>query len=102
MRDFLRWFLLPSGGPVKPGVLGFLDGIKRRPIVAHPGGGALMALLFCVAGFPEAALLAAALGEGVNQFYKTTSGAYGARWPFEVFARLFFAVCGAAIVVLVW
>jgi hypothetical protein len=103
MTDFLWWLVTPSGGPVQPGVLGWLSGVKRRPIVAHPGGGILMGLLFCLAGYPYAAPLGAALGEGVNQFYKAIRGVYGpTTMPFQVFARIFLAVLFAGLTAFWW
>lgn len=93
------WFLTPSGGPVQPGFWGFVDGIKRRPIVAHPVGAALVVLAFVLllSSPPIPAVAAALLAEGVNQYYKAIRGVYG-RWLWrEVIWRLLLALAGAGI-----
>lgn len=93
------WFLEPSGGPVQPGFWGFVDGIKRRPVVAHPVGAALVVWVFALAWPPLAGLAAALLAESVNQFYKAKRGVYGAHLWLNVIWRLILAAIGGGLVV---
>lgn len=99
MTGALRWLLTPSGGPVAPGFWGTVDGIKRRPLVAHPVGAALVVLAFrlLVGSSAPAAFMAALLAEGVNQFYKAVRGVYGSRTGPEVFWRMVLAAAGAGL-----
>jgi hypothetical protein len=95
----LRWFFLPSGGAIKPGFWGVVDGIRRIPILAHPGGGALIALfydrVFHVS--PFVMVCTVLLAEGVNQFHKTHAGVYGRYAVPNVLWRIVMAVIGAGV-----
>jgi hypothetical protein len=94
-----RWFVGPSGGPVAPGLLGFLDGVKRRPLVAHPVGAFLVvaAFLWVLRSPAVPAIAAALLAEGLNQFYKAVRGVYGATLWLNVIWRLLLALAGALV-----
>lgn len=97
------WFVTPSGGPVLPGFMGWVDGIKRRPLVAHPIGAALVVGVFGLVfnAFPSTSIAAALLAESVNQYYKAVGGAYG-QWLWrEVIWRLILAFGGAVLALLV-
>jgi len=99
----LSWFVTPSGGPVQPGFMGWVDGIKRRPLVAHPVGAFLVtaAFLLVLHSPAQPAIAAALLAESVNQYYKAVSGAYG-QWLWrEVIWRLVLALAGAVLAWLV-
>lgn len=96
-----RWFVTPSGGPVLPGFMGWVDGIKRRPIVAHPVGAAIVVVVFrwVLHATVAPAVGAALLAEGVNQLYKAIRGVYG-RWLWrEVGWRIALALLGAMLAV---
>jgi hypothetical protein len=94
-----RWFVSPSGGPIAPGLLGFLDGVKRRPLIAHPVGAALLVWAFVrfLHSAPAPAIGAALLAEAVNQFYKAVRGVYGATLWLNVVWRLVLALAGALV-----
>lgn len=98
-----EWFIEPSGGPVKEGFWGFVDGIKRRPLVAHPVGAFIVVVFFMgiLNSLPVPSVSAALLAEGVNQYYKAIRGVYGSWLWREVIWRMLLAFVGAIIGVLI-
>lgn len=101
-----KWFVTPSGGSVKPGVLGFLDGIKRRPLVAHPGGAVLMVSggfgVYTLFGVVGLVLYTSLLGEAVNQYYKAIRGVYGSVLWREVLWRMGLNALGASLITMLF
>ena len=86
------WFVSPSGGPVQPGLWGWLDGIKRRPLVAHPVGAWLVVGFMAIPGVHGVgAWWVVLLAEGINQAYKWMRGVYGDRWALNVVWRMVLA-----------
>jgi len=97
-----RWFLEPSGGPTWPDGpvwLRWLDTQKRRPIVAHPMGAAIVvaAFLWVLTSPAVPAIAAALLAEATNQFHKSVRGVYGATLWLNVGWRMVLALVGAGI-----
>jgi hypothetical protein len=90
----------PSGGPTwqaGPAWRRWLDTQKRRPILAHPVGAAIVTWAFSWFWPVSAGIAAALLVEADQQYHKATRGVYGPWLWREVTWRLGLALAGAGL-----